>query len=314
MSKIAPNNRCEILINDFIGLAKAHLLTIQGEALCTTTFQNGATLPSVASWKGYLCDEETPDAPTQLPDPIPTQFKGLTELSLVEIEYYKADLNEIYAVAYPTEIAAAPIYGGTATLNSANTPNTSYVASGTEARLIAEQYLGRTMTDEEWNNLIAATYAEAGRNQEEEAWVAATILNRVRIKYTPRGNGNSSYKFNTVTDILWQWRQYEAVTGNPTNGNQPSRNFIQGPTRNSEISIYGAIKNFIKQVPTTFTDFTSNNDCLYVECNPPRRGLGDVKYLNGSPIRIKGRNYNYLTNMRKKAGTVVKGSSIFGKN
>ena len=313
MSKISPNNRCEILVNDFIGLATAHLLTVEGTAVCTTTYSNGLILPGFANWKGYTCEPASPSAPTTLPDAIPTQFQGIKDLTLVEIEYFKEDLQQIYAENYPTEVLNAPIYGGK-TINTANTANTSYIASGTEARTVAEQYLGRTMSDEEWNNLVAVTFAEAGRNQEEEAWVAATILNRVRLKYTPRGIGNSSYNFNTVTDIIWQWRQYEAVTGNPTNGNQPSRNFLQGPNRTSEISIYGAIKNFIKQVPTTYTDFTSNNDCLYVECNSPRSGINDVKYANGKPIRIAGRDYNYLLNMKKKAGTIVKGSSIFGRN
>jgi hypothetical protein len=305
MSKIIPTNRCELLVNDFISLAKQHLLTVEGQAICTTTFSNGLTLPSVASWRGYVCEPEQPSGIIQDAPPASTNFKTTGDLTLVEIEYYKEDIQELYAVAYPAEVEAAPIYNGRKTLNSGNTPNTSYIASSNDARKIAENYLGRNMTDEEWSNLIAATFAEAGRNQTEEAYVAAAILNRVRNKFTPVGAGNSNFKFDTVTDILSQKFQFEAVTGSSINGFRASSNYLNGPTRNIEISIYGAIKNILPNVDKKIINFTSNNDCLYVNCD---RG-GNIIYQNGKPVRIRGRSYDYLLNLRKKG--IVIGSSVF---
>lgn len=304
MSKIIPNNRCELLVNDFISLAKQHLLTVEGQAVCTTTFANGLTLPSVASWRGYVCEPEQPSVSIPDAPAVSTGFKSTGDLTLAEIEYYKEDVEQLFAVAYPAEVEAAPIYNGAKTINTANTPNTSYVASGTDARKIAENYLGRNMSDEEWSNFIAAIFSEAGRNQTEEAYVAAAILNRVRTKFTPVGAGNTRFKFDTVTDILSQKFQFEAVTGSSINGFRASSNYLNGPTRNIEISIYGAIKNILPNVDKRIINFTSNNDCLYVNCD-----RGNIIYQNGKPVRIRGRSYDYLLNLRKKG--IVIGSSVF---
>jgi hypothetical protein len=305
MSRIIPNNRCELLVNDFISLAKQHMLTVEGQAICTTTFSNGLTLPSVASWRGYTCEPEQPPGIVEDGPQVNSDFKGTGDLTAVEIEYYKEDVQQLYAIAYPPEIEAAPIYGGRKTINTANTANTSYVASSNDARAIAESYLGRNMSDEEWNNLMAAIFSEAGRNQTEEAYVAAAILNRVRIGFTPVGPKNTRFKFDTVTDILYQRLQFEAVTGSSINGFRPSSNFLKGPTRNVEISIYGALKNILPNVDKRIINFTSNNDCLYVNCDRS----GNIIYQNGKPVRIVGRAYDYLLNLRKK-GTVI-GSSVF---
>ncbi len=303
---VSPNNNPLILINNFINTAKQHLLTVKGLAVCTTTYQAGITLPGLADWQGYSCEPQTPGGVEQIVPVSNTEFDPNKPLTAVEIEYYKEDINEQYAVAYPKEVESAPIYNGLKTRNSGNTANTSFVASGIEARTIAERYLGRNMTDTEWSNLVSATYAEAGRNQTEIAHVVATILNRTRTKFTPLGPANPRYKFNTVTDILYQWRQFEAITGNPSNGNQPSPNFLQGPPRNSEVSIYGSIKNILPSVDKKIIRFTSNNDCLYVRCSN-----GEVLYQNGRVIKVEGRSYDYLLNMRKKATSKIIGSSIF---
>lgn len=304
MSKLTPNNKCEILINDFIGLAKAHLLTLKGQALCTTTTVAGVVVPSLANWSGYFCEPETPGEVTTLRDPVPTRFEGVTDLDIVEIEYYKDDIKQVYAESYPSEVISAPTFGSVKTLNSANTPNTSYVAAGIDARRIAEGYLGTQMTDADFNNLIAAIFAESGRNQTEEAHVAAVILNRTRKKYR---NGNS------VTDILYQPVQFEAVTGSPRNGWRPSQNFLNGPPRRNEVSIYGAIVNILSSVNKDIIKFTSNNDCLYVQCNAPQSGEKDIKYINGKVNELYGRDYDYLLSLRKTPGSIVVGSSIFSK-
>lgn len=304
MSKIPPNNKCEILINDFIGLAKAHLLTLKGQALCTTTTLAGTTVPSIANWSGYMCEPERPAEVLTLPDPVPTRFEGINELDLVELEYYKDEIKQVYGESYPIEVISAPTFGSVKTLNSANTPNTSYVAGGGEARKIAEGYLGTQMTDTDFNNLVAAIFAEAGRNQTEEAYVAAAILNRTRKRFR---NGNS------VTDILYQPVQFESVTGSPRNGWRPSQNFLNGPPRRNEISIYGAIVNILSSVNKDIINFTSNNDCLYVQCNSPQSGEKDIKYINGKVNRLFGRDYDYLLLLRKRPGSLVVGSSIFSK-
>lgn len=308
MSKIAPNNRCEILINDFISLAKEHLRTIKGQAVCTSQNVSGVIVPQVVLWTGYSCEPEQPAESVTLPPPEATQFKSDEELGIIERELLKAQTDSVYAVRYPTEVETAPIYANRQARSPvpSGTEGTRFVGSGIEARKISENYLGRTLTDAEWNNLIACTYAEAGRDSEEEAWVAGSILNRVRVGHTPLGRKNPKYQFATVTDIIWQPFQYQAVTGWKGNGFRPSRNFLNGPPRLTEVNIYGSIIKFLAQVPKDITDFTSNNDCLYVECDARR----NIIYENGRPKRIEGISYDYLLNMRKKGG-IVKGSSIF---
>jgi hypothetical protein len=72
-----------------------------------------------------------------------------------------------------------------------------------DARGMAENYLGRKMSDVEWNELVRATYAEgSGKSTEEYAAIMASILNRSRKK----GGKN-------ISDILRESGQFEAVTG-----------------------------------------------------------------------------------------------------
>jgi len=311
MSRIAPNNKCEILINDFINLAKAHLATLQGQAVTTSTTISGTTIPSIALWKGYTCEPQEPDAPSEFPEPIPVQFSSDLELTIVELELLKAGVPQVYGISYPDVVNSAPIYAQNPTTKTPQRSSTSFVASGADARVAAEKYLGRALSDEEFNTFISLIFAESGRDQKEEGYVAATILNRLRFKFTPAGIANNRYKYDTLMDIAWQWRQYEAVTGNITNGNKPSRWFLEGPSkyRKVELGIYGAIVNVMPTVSIYITDFTSNNDCLYVKCKPGGNSLADVIY----PIqRIIGRDYDVLTSRRKPPynGEVI-GSTIF---
>lgn len=311
MSKIAPNDKCEIIINDFINLAKNHLTTLEGQAITQSTTTTGVTVPSIASWRGYNCDSEQPSLSDVEPQIEPTQFQADEELSIIERELLKAGVPEVYGTAYSSEVSSAPIHAGKVPKTSTTSrETTNFVASGADARKVSETYLGRALSDEEWNTFVALVYAESGRDQREEAHVAAVILNRVRWQFTPAGIKNSRYKYETVMDIAWQRRQFEAVTGRPPY-NKPSRWFLEGPAkyRRVELGIYGSIVNLLPKISIYLTDFTSNNDCLYVQCKPGGKGLADVIY----PLQpIYGRDYSVLTSRRKAPynGEVI-GSTIF---
>jgi hypothetical protein len=148
---------------------------------------------------------------------------------------------------------------------------TNFTSDALKARKSAEGYLGRSMTDQEWNDLVNATHAEAGGNQTEVGMVSASILNRARIK------GKS------ITAVLNEPNQFQAVTGTKY-APGPSKNYTQGPGSGKRSdSIFGAIENITPKVSKSQTDFTSNDPRAYG----------------------KGTNPNYL-----KQGTVV-GQSRF---
>jgi len=128
---------------------------------------------------------------------------------------------------------------------------TNFKAENTEAKKAAENYLGRIMTDLEWSQLVAATYAEASRNQTERAWVMAVMLNRTR---------NSS---RSITDTLTAKNQFQSVTGTSADGNKPSPNYVNGPGSQDATAIYGAAVNILSQVPKNYVFFTSNNEKAY---------------------------------------------------
>jgi hypothetical protein len=133
--------------------------------------------------------------------------------------------------------------------------NTNFVASNQEALDIVETYLGRgKITQADFNALISAIYAEAGTNQEERAWVAAVILNRTRTGFS---------KATTILDTLKKPNQFQAVTGTSANGNRPSANYINGPSPSVAANIYGAIKNYLSQIPKNYLYFTANDLAAY---------------------------------------------------
>jgi hypothetical protein len=163
---------------------------------------------------------------------------------------------------------------------STPTQNTNFVGSNSQAKKVAEDYLGKQMTDQEWNQLVAATFAEASRNQQEEAWVMAVILNRTRTRYLGAA---------TILDTLTRKNQFQAVTGTSANGNRPSANYVNGPTTNQANSIYGAIINILPTVPKNYLFFTSNNVAAYG----------------------KGTSLAFLDNLKKQPGSKIIGQTVF---
>ena len=114
----------------------------------------------------------------------------------------------------------------------------------------AEAYLGRTMTDEEWNNLVAATAAESSKDEKERAYVMAVMLNRARQQNT------------TIFNILEAKNQFQAVTGTSANNRQPSPNFIDA-TNTTANAIFIGIEKYLAGVPKDFRYFTAAADGAY---------------------------------------------------
>lgn len=103
-------------------------------------------------------------------------------------------------------------------------------SNGEGGRSAAESYLGRKMSDEEYDYLVRATHAEAsaGKNADpkEQAMIMASILNRAR-----------DMGKNGVIEALTAKNQFQSVTGTSANDNAPSENFTQGPDADRKNSI-----------------------------------------------------------------------------
>ena len=133
------------------------------------------------------------------------------------------------------------------------TVETNFKATPNEAKKAAENYLGKSMTDDEWSKLVSATFAEAGRTQTERGYIMAVMLNRVRS-----GKWGSS-----VTSVLTAKNQFQSVTGTAANGHRPSSNYVTGPNEPNRESIYGAAKSVLPKVPKGLIYFTSNVTAAY---------------------------------------------------
>jgi len=145
--------------------------------------------------------------------------------------------------------------------NNVVSKDSTFVADMNQAKISAETYLGRTMNNKEWSALVSAVYAEASRNQTEEGWVMAVILNRSREAKS------------TILDTLSKPNQFQAVTGTKYNNNRPSPNYITGPNQSIANDIYTAALRVLPSVPKNYRYFTSANLKAY--------GLGtDVNFFN----------------------------------
>ena len=293
MAYVDPNNNPIILIDEFIRYAKAHLLTVSGQASVLSTYQPPIPpAPSIVRWNGYkIPDIETPKTDTT---------SGRTNFQSDALINKDIGFKTDDEIDYELETRGEGIpknyinVNGEATPNTANTPQTNFKASNDEARKTAEAYLGRSMSDNEWNNLVSLTNAESSTNQTERGWVMGIILNRTRDSFTPAGFKNAKYKFATLIDIISQAWQFQPVTG--TRGNPgPIPAFIAGPDARDAQSIYGST-TFLKDVPRDWYYFTSNNPAAYKD----------------------GTNINVMYGLRERTKlnpptAKVVGGTIFGK-
>jgi hypothetical protein len=114
------------------------------------------------------------------------------------------------------------------------------------AKASADRYLGRALTPIEWDNLLRATFAEASRNTEEEGYVMAVILNRVRV-----GKGG-----NDVVSVLNARKQFQSVTGT-SHAPGHSSNFDRGPDAESLKSILSSAISILPRVDHRYLYFTA---------------------------------------------------------
>lgn len=183
--------------------------------------------------------------------------------------------NEIQRVARPT-----PIPQNGVAFNAADIAALGFNGpKNDEAKTAAEEYLGRELSADEWNALVRATVAEASPNQQEQAAVMAVILNRVRA-----GHGGGQ----TVTDVLYQTNQFQAVTGTPRD-RSPSRNYTN-PSPQAIASVADAAIKYLSGQNRSWMNFTSNNPAAY------------------GP----GTNLGFLSTMRNSPGSQVIGGTVFG--
>lgn len=131
----------------------------------------------------------------------------------------------------------------------------------TAARTAAEQYLGRQMTQTEWDYLLRAVYAESGRGGggRENAMIMATILNRARSPqgYTAGALAQAYLRQGlTVLAALYGRNQFQAVTGTAANP-RPSSHFSRGPNGNELEAILRSVVQFLHKVPHGQVSFTA---------------------------------------------------------
>jgi hypothetical protein len=289
MSYVEPNSNPILLVDDFIRYAKAHLLTVSGQASVLSAYQPPLPpAPSIARWTGY----KIPDVQSPALDTIPASTNFKSDALVTRDRFFKEPDEIDYEQEFRTQGVPSRYtrVDGISVVNSSNTAQTNFVSTNAEAKAAAEAYLGRAMSDSEWNNLVSITFAESTTNQTERAWVMGTILNRTRIGYTPAGPKNPRFKFATITDIISQPFQYQPVTGTRFKPG-PVAAFVNGPNAFNANSIYGAAAKILNDVPKTFINFTSND----------LRAYGP------------GTNPGYLTELRSRPNSKIIGGTIFAE-
>jgi peptidoglycan hydrolase-like protein with peptidoglycan-binding domain len=176
-----------------------------------------------------------------------------------------------------TKSTDADVHSGNFSLNAPELAAFNTEENMAEAKQVADKFLGREMSDKEWNYLLRATYAEATSNQKESAYVMAVILNRAR-----------SGKYGDVVGTLRWPNAFQAVTGTSKNGHQPSSNFQQGPQGGSMGNLLKAVIEQLPSAPKNIMRFTAVDPAAY------------------GP----GTNIGYLAQLKKDGGTII-GGTIF---
>jgi hypothetical protein len=140
-------------------------------------------------------------------------------------------------------ISAITEYGANYPSNS----GTSFTATNADAKAACDNYIGRTLSDLEFSELVSATFAESGGSVQENGYITAAMLNRARNK------GKS------VSEILREKNQFQSVTGTAADGHSPSKNFLNGPPSANAARIYQGMVQVLPTVARNIINFTAAN-------------------------------------------------------
>lgn len=162
-------------------------------------------------------------------------------------------------------------------VQGANSPNRyreESIDTG-DARSMAENYLGRKMSDKEWNELVRATYAEgSGKSTEEYALIMAAILNRSRMK------GGKD-----ISEILREPGQFEAVTG----GKNPRWNSGRVNQRDYDMITSGT--SILDSINHNLDSFGASNLAAYQNKSTGERHLANL--LNSGGMRVGDTTFGF---------------------
>jgi len=153
------------------------------------------------------------------------------------------------------------------------------MSGGAGGRAGAEEYLGREMSDEEWEMLARTTYAEATSDPEEQAAVMSVILNRAKASGYP----------DSIVEVVNQPNQFQAVTGTANNPRPSSRfqAFNDDVLATFETEVTPRLNNYADQ---NWLNFTAGNPAAYGE----------------------GTNVGFLDDVNNSEGSAVIGGTVFG--
>ena len=133
-------------------------------------------------------------------------------------------------------------------------PRSQLMSTGEAGKAAAEQYLGKDISQLDWEYLVRATYAESTSNATERAAVMSVILNRTKAQGYP----------DTIKGVLNEHNQFQAVTGT-ANDPGPSSMFTSFGDKDMnafETDVAPLLNNFANQ---NWMNFTAGNPAAYGE-------------------------------------------------
>lgn len=155
------------------------------------------------------------------------------------------------------------------------TQSTGESIDSSDARGMAEKYLGRKMSDKEWDELVLATSAEGGgRSTEEYAYIMAAILNRSRMK-----NGKD------ISQILREPGQFQAVTG----GKNPKWN--SGKVSKKDYNMITSGTEILDSIAHNLDSFGASNLAAYDNIETGKKHLANL--INSGGMRLGDSTFGY---------------------
>lgn len=157
----------------------------------------------------------------------------------------------------------------------------SSTESTATARESAESYVGRKLSDKEWDLLLRATAAESSPDSREQTMVSASILNRVK---------KGTFGGKDVESVLASPYQFQAYSGTEGKGYHPSETFKAGPGKR-QTSIEKSMMNLGRVSPEQL-HFRSADPTAYGSLERGTKKIQEVK--NQDYTRVGGSYFNTL--------------------